>query len=260
MVDSSSERWNRARLKLENIFYPEKIYLHYWQSHDELIQKWFGLKRKDNLVILKTDMFEESKSKYFFSYEYSKKHKIIGIDISKVVLSKVKKNRNLNLVVADVNYLPFKERSFDLIISLSTLDHVDDSVFRSTVKRLESILNNRGRIFLTLDNRHNVIYFLEFFFWKYLFHIYDRYACYKISHVKNILEKTKLRIVDTDAVMFFPPFIDKILIIINLISPKLEPLTNKISDVLVKLVERLMNDAESRIPFGRFLSFKIEKM
>jgi SAM-dependent methyltransferase len=205
-------------------------------------------------------MFEEFKSNDFFSYVYCKKHRIYGIDISKIVSLRVNRHKNLHSIVADINKTPFKKNSFDLIISLSTLDHLKVKDFYNVIKQFELILKPKGQVFLTLDNKHNKLYFLEFFFWKYLFSIYDRDKCYEISDVKRILKGSKLKIVGIDAVMHFPAFIDKILIFINLFFPETKIFTDKLSELIVKITNKYVNTAEKRILFGRFLSFKIEKI
>lgn len=251
--------WDIISLKLKNVFYPRTIYEHYWITHNTLIQKWFKLDQKKNIRILKTDMFEESKSKDFFSYYYVKKHNVTGIDISENVLSNVLETKNLSLLKMDLRDLKFKENSFDLIISLSTLDHLDADDFQKAIVQMSKALKNNGEVFLTLDNRHNKLFYLEFFFWKYIVNIYDRDRCYEIDDVEKIISKTNFKIVDVDSAMFFPPFADKILILLNLISPKLKPFTNKASELILKIVGKSTKTKTRRILFGRFLAFRLKK-
>lgn len=255
----SAAYWDAVSVRLRNIFYPRSVYEHYWRSHDQLTQQWFRHSMKKNLTILKTDMFEESKSGDFFSYEYAKRHTIVGIDISKAALKTVRKIKNMHLVVADIRHPPFKQGAFDLVLSFSTLDHLGRKEFQPVVAELGNLLKPNGEMYLTVDNGHNKPYVLEFLFWK-LIPIYERDACYSVPDVAHELQETPFVIDDVDAVMFFPPFVDKLFILVKSFFPQAEPAISRIAERVLRVIERHMRLKKRRILFGRFLAFRLRSV
>jgi len=60
-----------------------------------------------------------------FLQEYLEKKKIIGVDISFEML-KLAKKRKEKSIQADLDFLPFKDNSFDLILSFTALQNLPD--------------------------------------------------------------------------------------------------------------------------------------
>jgi SAM-dependent methyltransferase len=69
----------------------------------------------------------------------------VGIEIQKSYLKVHGKNRNLNFVVADIDGLPFKTGSFDLIVCASVLEHMLN--LDSALTKLKSLLKTNGILF-----------------------------------------------------------------------------------------------------------------
>ena len=77
-------------------------------------------------------------------------HEIIGVDISPEAIKKYKKKK-LRGYVADVTKgLPFKKKSFDLILCSEVIEHVvDTDVFLNEINR---VLNKGGQLLLSTPN------------------------------------------------------------------------------------------------------------
>ena len=89
-------------------------------------------------------------------------HRVIGIDILMDMLSKakdkkklLKKEKELELILADINYLPIKQASIDHIISISAYNFIIhrknligniSKTINNTARNLKKILNPNGRI------------------------------------------------------------------------------------------------------------------
>ena len=78
------------------------------------------------------------------------KHNTTGIDISKNMI-KLAKAKNLNTIMASFNNLPFKESSFDNIISISALQWIrgknsiyEKEKFISVIQEFRRILKTKG--------------------------------------------------------------------------------------------------------------------
>jgi len=82
---------------------------------------------------------------------------VAGIDIgASPVQAAISYNPDLNGMCADVRHLPFKDETFDVIVSTSTLDHfrTEKEIFAS-LKEIFRVLKSNGELLLTLDNPLN---------------------------------------------------------------------------------------------------------
>ncbi len=91
-------------------------------------------------------------------------YRVIGIDILKDMLLKAKSKKNflkkekeLELILADINYLPIKQASIDHIVSISAYnfiihrkDLINDisKTVNNTARYMKKILKHRGRIII----------------------------------------------------------------------------------------------------------------
>ena len=69
----------------------------------------------------------------------------VGIEIQKSQLKVQGKNGNLNFVLANIDYPPFKTGSFDLIVCASVLEHILN--LDSVLTKFKSILKTNGVLF-----------------------------------------------------------------------------------------------------------------
>ena len=81
-----------------------------------------------------------------FSAEIAENHgEVIGIDKSLEML-KIAKNKGYKVLYADMLHLPFKENSFDFILSVSTVQWLKDrEEYKKFSKELFFVLKNQGR-------------------------------------------------------------------------------------------------------------------
>ncbi|MBU1726600.1 MAG: class I SAM-dependent methyltransferase [Candidatus Omnitrophica bacterium] len=115
-----------------------------------------------NTHTLKTDLFSESINKNLEFYAQLQKGQCVGIDISIEIARMARANLSssgykINYVVADVRNMPFKNDSFDFILSDSTLDHVPKSDFLIALFETKRILCSHGKLALSLNNSSNIV-------------------------------------------------------------------------------------------------------
>lgn len=93
-----------------------------------------------------------------------KGYRVIGVDVLMDMLSKAKskkklleKEKNLELILADINYLPLKQRSIDHIISISAYNFIIygkialgdiSKTVNNTARSLEKVLKLNGRVII----------------------------------------------------------------------------------------------------------------
>lgn len=75
--------------------------------------------------------------------------KRVGVDLSAALLSQLKK-KELNLIRADAERLPFKERTFDVAYSVNLLEHVPHPA--QVVSEGMRVLKNGGKLILITPN------------------------------------------------------------------------------------------------------------
>ncbi len=113
----------------------------------------------------------ENKNKNLF-----KKAKLIGLDNK---IGDTSWDYSKIDLCGDLNYLPFKDNSFDLIISIVTLEHVKDPL--NVLKEIKRTLKKGGLLFLIVP-----------FMWEY-HQIPNDYFRFTKSGIMNLLEKTNFK-------------------------------------------------------------------
>lgn len=84
---------------------------------------------------------------------------ITGIDISGDALTaarmSLKENRNVSLLKARGEDLPFRDNSFDLIISSEVIEHIKD--VERFIRSVRRVLKNQGVVIITTPSRFNYV-------------------------------------------------------------------------------------------------------
>lgn len=177
------------------------------QAYLELIQRWDGVPATGQ--VLKTDLFEEAMGPDAFLTELSGEGSVvIGMDMSAAVARQAQGrdvDRQVRYVAADTRKLPFANNSFALIVSPSTLDHFSDSrdLGRSLCE-LARVLEQNGRLIITLDNRQNLfdplLRLVNWLGWVpyYLGH------SYRVDELRAELEAAGFVVQETTAILHNP--------------------------------------------------------
>ncbi len=101
-------------------------------------------------------------SKYLLKNKKVKK--IFGIDITKEMIFEGKKKINLNFIIGDVHKMPFKEKTFDYVVSSFLYRNIDPYNFFKECKR---ILKKDGKIII-LEMGLPDFFLIKFFYLIYL--------------------------------------------------------------------------------------------
>lgn len=113
-------------------------------------------------IVLKTDLFEEANGvDQILSGLDLGQRLVVGFDLSTETAKGGRRVLGVNapLFVSDARRLALASDSIDLIISTSTLDHMEDPAdLEQALKELYRVLRPGGRMALTLDNPWNPLY------------------------------------------------------------------------------------------------------
>lgn len=136
-----------------------------------------------------------------------KAHKIIGIDISKKALAKTKNyiKDKVFFINGDVENLPFKDKSVDLILSIEVISYTDN--FKKALIEMKRVLADNGAIVISVENKYGGIlcdpYLEKSELKKAIKYAKTRKTKYFTEEeITNILEELGFRIVFRDKIGF----------------------------------------------------------
>jgi SAM-dependent methyltransferase len=165
---SFGSREKRNRLKSEPSKYWDKVYESWeagsghttWRLHSDAVYSRLLLVLLPSPPkgrILKTDAFDEAVSGGIVEELRSPLAQILMIDLSPQMLISVRRRHPWILFAAsEVRQVPCAAETFDCIISLSTLDHLESlEEVQVGLREIFRILKGGGRMILTFDNLAN---------------------------------------------------------------------------------------------------------
>lgn len=137
-----------------------------WRRYcDQLNRHWLQRRLPDRTygAVLKTDLFDEAAGEGVYPSLQARTARFCGIDISASACRlATARYARLEATVADVRCLPFADESFDLVLSLSTLDHfASASEIEKALRCLYRVLRPGGCLLVTLDNLSNPLVWIR---------------------------------------------------------------------------------------------------
>lgn len=133
-----------------------------WRAHSDatnaaFVRRAIGGRRFRRA--LKTDLFDEATTGGVVPVMSEAAGSVAGIDIAAEVAEGARTRfPALEATVADVRRLPFADGEFDLVVSLSTLDHLESvDEIAGALGELVRVLAPGGTLALTIDNGANPV-------------------------------------------------------------------------------------------------------
>lgn len=257
----NADYWDSTASARDVSLFEKNVARYYRDEHIKLIEDWAGgLKGKK---ILKTDLYEESFSEEKFLFYFSEKGSyVFGMDIASNIAFKAKMQAKASglvfntCVACDVRECAFKDSSFDVVISNSTLDNLATGDVDKAMAELRRILKPQGRLILTLDNRNNFLYHLGYQIEKAInTNGYYQDKCYSLREARALAVSNNFIVEDITAIVHIPTPFNKIAIL-------LEKTKIKFFDCLiwhcVKLFSKLGNK-RTKFLTGWFIALKLAK-
>lgn len=151
-----SRVWDALAIQSLRSGEPELAYSYYMESlYQRSIQVGLRNVNSRGVNFLKVDLWNEGiafKTNILRMYETDKNYHLYGIDISRVVCLRAKsKMRNVQIVQATIENLPFKACFFDMILDLSTSDHVSEDRAMNALQEYERTLAKDGIMVLAFS-------------------------------------------------------------------------------------------------------------
>jgi SAM-dependent methyltransferase len=132
------------------------------EEHLHLLRRMADLHPQPRRV-LKTDLFEEAFGDDQLLGDFPAAPRLLsGIDVAPLIAAKSQQRFTFlrgNLAAADLRNLPFRDASFDWIVSNSSLDHfASQQELESALRELCRLLAPGGILLVTFDNPGNPLY------------------------------------------------------------------------------------------------------
>lgn len=131
-----------------------------WRKHSDevnarLLLRW--LPATGIASMLKTDLFDEALTTGMHRWVRDRARLVVGMDLSQAIARQaVARCPGLRALRADVRALPFADEAFEVVVSLSTLDHFRrPEDLATSLRELGRALRPGGLLLLTLDNPAN---------------------------------------------------------------------------------------------------------
>lgn len=142
---------NYDKIIFEDDYVPRDVYINQIKTRDKIIEKFLSGKKYHIIVDVGsgTGFHSNTLRKYADI--------VIATDLSFGALKdNKKKNPECQFVVCDINQLPFKKGSVDVIWIAGVLHHVPDSL-DTAIKNLSYILRTNGIAIIDEPNKYNLI-------------------------------------------------------------------------------------------------------
>jgi len=202
-----AKRWPHRTIANELLAeHKRKIYL-------GLLARWAEVNK--TRLILETDLFAEAFGLEQFLFDVAEANgKVVGIDISNQIVAQAKKQAAhyevdaTRFLCCDVRNLPFPDNVFDLVISISTLDHFHSEIHIITaIRELRRVLRVGGTLILTIDNKSNLTYppYIFVRLWM-LLGLAPYFIGKSLSRqeLRHILEESGFYMADSTAIFHYP--------------------------------------------------------
>lgn len=157
MLDYQIKQWDQVARSWPSRGYDNEILAEYKRkTYFNLLMRWTDVANSQS--ILKTDLFEEAFGQEQFLSDIARVNKrLVGIDLSNEVVDRARKQakgyglEENRFICCDIRQLPFRNNSFHLIISNSTLDHFpSENDIVVALKELRRVLRVGGTLILMI--------------------------------------------------------------------------------------------------------------
>lgn len=247
------ESWDTLAQGMKEPQFQEQIALYKREENLELISAWAPAHAQ---TLLKTDLFEEGFGQDAILDALARTYPtVVGMDVSHVVAAAARTRLyGPGYVVSDACALPFKSQSFDLIVSISTLDHLPPELLAGALGELSRVLRPAGCLILTLDSRHNPLHVLSNSLRRWLGRIHAE-RCYTLAEVEAALAPQAVTVTATTAVYHVP-------FPVNFLAKKARRAAGARADAWIRAVIAVckrLGRLPTRFFTGRYIALRIVK-
>lgn len=127
----------------------------YYRANEErLLRDHFAPLRGARLM--KTDLWDEARNTRILGWAAERGASVYGIDLSAPIARDAVRELGpgvLRAAVSDVRALPYADETFDLVYSMGTVEHFDETT--QALAEIRRVLKRGGRAIIGVPNRHD---------------------------------------------------------------------------------------------------------
>jgi SAM-dependent methyltransferase len=127
----------------------------YYRANEErLLQDHFG--PLGGARLMKTDLWDEARNTRILAWAAERGASVYGIDLSPPIARDAVRELGsgvLRAAVSDVRALPYRDETFDLVYSMGTVEHFDETA--QALAEIRRVLKRGGRAIIGVPNRHD---------------------------------------------------------------------------------------------------------
>jgi SAM-dependent methyltransferase len=127
---------------------------YYRRNEERLLTDHFGDLRGARLM--KTDLWDEARNTRILAWAAARGASVHGIDLSPPIVRDATRELGrgvLHAAVSDVRALPYPDETFDLVYSMGTVEHFDETA--TALAEIRRVLKRGGRAIIGVPNRHD---------------------------------------------------------------------------------------------------------
>jgi ubiquinone/menaquinone biosynthesis C-methylase UbiE len=173
----------------------------WWEGRRQILRQ--SITNKKGLKVL--DIGCGTGETLSFLKEYLPKPELYGIDSSPVAIKYAKKRGHKNILKVDAKKLPFSDNSFDCILLLDVIEHIEDDA--SILKEAKRVLKKKGKIIITAPALQ--------FIWSEHDSAQGHFRRYVRRNIRLLVKSTKLSLIQ---ISYFNFFLSPAIIAIRLLS------------------------------------------
>lgn len=178
----------------------EKIHW-WWEGRRQILRQ--SIVHKSGLRIL--DIGCGTGETLTFLENYLDKPKLYGVDSSAVAIDFAKKRGHRNILKVDAQKLPFKEGTFDYVLLLDVIEHIEDDA--ATILEAKRVLRRGGYIIITTPALQ--------FIWSGHDTAQGHYRRYVRRRIRYLATQSKMGI---ERISYFNFFLSPAIIVIRLLG------------------------------------------
>lgn len=199
----------------------------YYFECERMLHEQFFPRLKD-LLLLKTDLWDEAKNTEILRWAAEQGARPVGIDIAFDTVQQAKEvlgSHRPGCVVADVRALPFPNATLDLVYSMGTIEHFPD--YEVAVRELFSVLKPGGTAIIGVPNKLDpflrplLVYTLQ----RLGLYAYGMEKSFTPRALRRLLESAGFRVTAQTGLLFMPGWLRMLDLLCHTRVPRLAPVT-----------------------------------
>ena len=199
---------------------------YYFENEKRLLSE--HLPAMSGSAVLKTDLWDEVKNTRILQWVHGQGAAVYGVDISEPTVRQATAaftDAGLRAAVSDVRSLPFRDRSFDAIYSMGTIEHFQDS--ETALREMHRVLRPGGRAVVGVPNRWDPFLrpLLAYVLQKLRLYGYGYERSFSRRALRRMLESAGFEVVAETAILFVPGWLRMADLALHSYAPPLARLT-----------------------------------